>query len=339
MLEDGVASLRRRFSCGEPAAAGRTTSVRWAAIVAAAALLGTARPSSGQQQGPINPQVPPPPPVAEAPAPTDAGAPPHEALPPATPPAPAALSTWKDHLTLGSAERATAPLMPPPDLPDRIAIPAGTRIPVVLETPLSTRFSRKGQTVIFRTSGSLAVGQDLEIPPGTEIRGRLAEVSRPGVFGKSGALSVTVERIALPAGSTANLRAQLRSPGMNARGRLTTEARRSLGLQSLMVLSLQGTLAGAQFGSKAAGIGAGAGAAIAAVLMMSQRGRDVSIAAGTPFSVRLREDLDLPAQAVFLAQQDYARTHPSQPAVDGPDAPLDGLPRPVLKRRSASPQP
>jgi len=240
---------------------------------------------------------------------------------------------------LGDAERYAAAPVLPSNLPERVAIPAGTRIPIVLETPLSSRFSRQGQAVIFRTSSALALGPELEIPPGVEIRGRVAEATRSGVFGKSGALRVTVEQMMLPGAPAASLRAQLRSADMNARGRLTTDGRRSISGQSLVVLSLQGALAGAQFGGKAAGIGAGAGAAVAAVLMMSQRGRDVSVSAGTPFSVRLQQDAELPAQAVFWAQQDYARTHASPSTYQDWDAGLESGPRPVLKRRATTPQP
>jgi hypothetical protein len=240
---------------------------------------------------------------------------------------------------LGDAERYAAAPVLPSNLPERVAIPAGTRIPIVLETPLSSRFSRQGQVVIFRTSSALALGPELEIPPSVEIRGRVAEATRSGVFGKSGALRVTVERMMLPGAPAASLRAQLRSADMNARGRLTTDGRRSISSQSLVVLSLQGALAGAQFGGKAAGIGAVAGAAVAAVLMMSQRGRDVSVSAGTPFSVRLQQDAELPAQAVFWAQQDYARTHARPSTYQDWDDGLESGPRPVLKRRATTPQP
>lgn len=292
----------------------------------------------------MSPQTSPVPPVEAETAPTDPGAaPPHkvpdEAPPLAAPPLPADLTAWTDGVTLNDAERyAIAPILPA-DLPERIAIPAGTRISIVLETALSSRFSRQGQAVIFRTSSALALSQELEIPPGVEIRGRVAEVTRPGVFGKSGALRVTVEQIILPGAPPASLRAQLRSADMNSRGRLTTDGRRSMNVRSVAGLSLQGTLAGAQFGGKAAGIGAGAGAAIAAVLMMSHRGRDVSVSAGTPFSVRLQQDADVPVPAVYWAQQDYARTHIS-PSTDQdwePDA--ESGPRPVLKRRATTPQP
>jgi hypothetical protein len=125
---------------------------------------------------------------------------------------------------------------------------------------------------------------------------------------------------------------------MSSRGRLTTESRRSLGMQNMAILSLQGTMAGAQFGGKAAGIGAGAGAAIAAVLMMSQRGRDISISAGTPFSVWLQQEVVLPSAAVYEAQENYVRTHGGPSRYEEWDDGLNDSPRPVLKRR-ASPQP
>ena len=225
--------------------------------------------------------------------------------------------------------------MLPPDLPRRITIPAGTRIPIVLETPLSSRFSREGQTVVFRTAGSLSLTEDLTVPPGVEIRGRLTGVTRPGGFGKSGALRVTVERMMFPGAAAARLRAQLRSADINSRGRLTSDSRRVMGREGLLVLSAQGALAGSQFGGQAAGIGAGA--AVAAVLMMSKKGSDVSVPRGTPFLVRLQQDAELPAAAVYWAQQDYASSHPDPSEVDDSrDEDRDDSARPVLKRRPAA---
>lgn len=80
-------------------------------------------------------------------------------------------------------------------------------------------------------------------------------------------------------------------------------------------------------------MGAGAGVALVAVLMMSQRGSDVSVSAGTPFSVRLQQDVYLPAPAVFWAQQDYASSHANPSADEDSDDDVDDGPRPVLKRR------
>ena len=211
----------------------------------------------------------------------------------------------------------------------------------MLETPLSSRFTQRGQSVVFRTTGAIFLSEDLEVPPGVEIRGRVAEVTRPSAFGKSGALRVTVERMLLPGAAAARLRAQLRSAEINSRGRLTGDGRRMMDREGLVVLSLQGALAGSPFGAKAAGIGAGAGAAIAAVLMMSKKGRDVSVSRGTPFSVRLQQDAELSAPAVYWAQQDYAsrRRAAPQAGFDDREDSLDDGDRPVLKRRGPAPPP
>jgi hypothetical protein len=333
--------------------ASHSSNLRWLGIAAFLALLVMAAPSSAQQQGPVIPQAPagaPQEPAGASQAPDGAlhlpADAPGETPQPGTPAraesqtrggAPLlGLPSWMERMAAGASEAYAAQPMLPPELPEKITLPAGTRIPVALVTPLNSRFSHRGQTVVFRTTGAVSLGEDLEVPPGVEVRGRIAEVTRPGVFGKSGTLRVTVDRMLLPGAAAASLRAQLRSADINSRGRLTGESRGLMDRQGLVVLSVQGALAGAQFGGKAAGIGAGAGAAVAAVLMMSKKGRDVSVSPGTPFSVRLQRDAELSAPAVYWAQQDYAsrRGAARVAGYDERDETLDDGTRPVLKRRA-----
>jgi hypothetical protein len=312
--------------------------------LAGLAVLGClAAPLRAQQQGPVIPQVPagapqaqtgPPAPPAGEPVPIAPGTPAR--------PEPLALEAmrplvlpWAGGAAAGSLPpKPTAPpAILPPGLPSRITIPAGTRIPILLDTPLSSQFSREGQAVIFHTNGEVFLTDDLRLPPGVEIHGRLSGITRPGAFGKSGALGVTVERLILAGSAPYRLRGQLRSAEFNSRTRLISDRRRAAGAEGLLVLSAQGALAGVQFGGKAAGIGAGAGAALAAVLMMSKKGSEVSVSAGTPFSVRLQQDVELPAAAVYWAQQDYADSHPNAVGTGDDDEDFDDSPRPVLKRR------
>src|SRR5713226_7640661 len=96
------------------------------ALVCSLALILFSLPATAQQ-GTINPRIPPPPPPPEQPAPEPA---PQPALQPKPP----------------------EPAPPPPSLPAHAVIPAGTRIAVVLDTPLNTRIAKQGQQVTFRTS-------------------------------------------------------------------------------------------------------------------------------------------------------------------------------------------
>jgi hypothetical protein len=324
-------------------------SFNWKFLAGAALATLLATPLSAQQQGPISPQDP----AAASQVPTPTPQIPLREVPPTAPGTPARaerpvrggaplleLPSWMERMAAGASPAYAAPEILPSNLPQHVTIPAGTRIPIVLETPLSSRFSHKGQPVVFRTTRSVWLSEDLQLPPGVEVRGRVADVTRRGAFGKSGALRVTVDRMVFPGSGAARLRAQLRSAEIISRARLTNDGRRMMDRQGLIVLSVQGALAGSQFGGKAAGIGAGTGAAVAAVLMMSKKGRDVSVSRGTPFSVRLQQDAQLPAAAVFWAQQDYAGRQAAETGADADgEAGLDEGPRPVLKRRAPAPEP
>src|SRR5437879_10404368 len=134
------------------------------------------------QQGTINPRIPPPPPPPEKPEPPPAPQPPGKP-PGGTTPQPAANPTGGPHPNAAPSSFETTPqpaepTAPPAWLPATVAIPAGTRIAVILETPLSTRVARQGQLVTFRTSDSLRLTDQLEIPPETAFTGSVIEVKR-----------------------------------------------------------------------------------------------------------------------------------------------------------------
>jgi hypothetical protein len=185
-----------------------------------------------------------------------------------------------------------------------VVIPSGTRIAVVLDTPISTRISKLGQLVTFRSSESLLVAQGLAIPPDTAFTGKVVEARRPGAFGKTGSLRVKVERIELLNGAGADLTARLDTQDADKHGRISSDSSRAAQLYNLAIWTAQGTLIGAQIGGgKGAATGAGAGAAVALLIMMAKHGRDVYLEPGTPFLVILDRPLSLPGQAVLAAQQ------------------------------------
>ena len=236
-----------------------------------------------------------------------------------------------------------------PDIPDTLVIPGGTRINVVLDTPISTRITSQGDRVSFRTSDALRLTDEIALPPETEIVGRVTEAQKPGGFGRTGVLRVAVERIELPGGAGAPLTARLDTFGADANGRVSADSNKSANLYTLGVWSAQGALIGAQAGrGKGAAIGAGIGAAIAAIILGSRKGTDLYLEPGTPFTVILESDVPLPGETVYDAQRDYMRqqglssVYSSRESVSGqrdsaigrdPDnAELDPS-RPKLKRR------
>jgi hypothetical protein len=260
----------------------RTLGVRFVPLAIMLVLAVCVSPAQ-TQQGPIDPRIPPPPP-------------PPETIPasPETSPVPA------------SPPRSPEPVRPPaPRLtaPETVVIPAGTQFAVTLDTPLSTRISKTGQLVNFRTSEALPVVDNLVIPPDTIFVGKVTEAHRPGAFGKSGVLKVKVDRLELTTGAGTDVIARLDSQDINAQGRLRSDSNRAANLVSLGLWAAQGAIIGAQIkGAKGAGVGAGAAAAVALIIMMSKHGADVYLEPGTPFLVELDQPASLPGKAVLAAQ-------------------------------------
>lgn len=236
------------------------------------------------------------------------------------------------------------PLEPPP--PETIQLPSGTQLNVILDTPLSTRMTKTGESVTFLLSDPLYVGDGLELPPDTRILGTVTEAKRPGMFGRAGKLKVKIEKIELPAGGDARLTARLQSGDPSA-ARLDADNNRATDLYNLASWGLQGTLIGAGLGGgKGAAIGAGAGAAAALILMASRRGPDLYLEPGMPFIVTLDSPVELRGWDVQNAQKQYARAHSN--TADGPEPAasedssengdvVNGTYRPKLKRRPRNP--
>ena len=292
------------------------------ALYLAFAILSLTNPAQAQQ-APIDPRVPPPPPFEE------------EILNP---------PSRRGGLLI--------PLEPPvlPAVPATVFVPAGTRIAVILDSPLSTRISKAGQAVTFRTANPLPVADSLELPPETAFIGKVVRVKRPGAFGRPGELRVTVERIELASSSSIPVVARLDSPD-HSQGRISADNSRAANLYNVGLWTLQGTLFGTQIsGGKGAAIGAGAGAAIGLILLMAQRGPDVYLEPGMPFLILLDETLELPGAAVQAAQLAHARAYGLDSADTlsegagsefrrNPDKAVLDSDRPKLKHRPKNPKP
>jgi hypothetical protein len=226
-----------------------------------------------------------------------------------------------------------------PEFPE-VAIDAGRRIAVVLDTPISTRIGKKNQLVTFRSSGQVRLSPELAIPPGQEFVGRVTEIKRPGRFGKPGLLRVSVESLRLDTGGEAPLQARLDSADMVGRGRAAGD-NRSANAGGIVMGSLQGTLVGAVVGgSRGAMVGAGAGAAIAVIVMMSHRGQDIYLEPGMPFTVVLEQPAYLNGEQVYMAQKSYRERRAASGPTPQPDPASDpemGAP-PQLKRRGSVPR-
>jgi hypothetical protein len=238
------------------------------------------------------------------------------------------------------------PVMPPPavePVPERVLLPSGTVLSVVLETPLSTRIAKQGQKVTFRTSAPTQLSEGLELPRDTAIEGTVLEARKPGGFGRAGSVRVKIDHVEVSPNYRAPLVARLQSAETDKQGSIRADNARGTDMIELAQYTLVGTLLGARIGGgKGAGVGAGAGVLTALIIMMSHRGPDVYLEPGMPFVVIVDESVELPGKEVADAQSSYAAAHAaaiaggSDSSVD-PNMTIPPNERPVLKRRPKKP--
>jgi hypothetical protein len=180
-----------------------------------------------------------------------------------------------------------------------IVVPAGTTLPIVLNTFLNTRSSQVGDTFYADTTYPIWIQQRLAIPRGSIVRGTVTYVQRPGKVKGKGRISIRFEDVLLPNGVKHQLVGELHGlhgPGVEKIDRKTEtiEMGGSQGKDTAEIIGPagEGALIGAiGGGGQGAGIGAGAGAAVGLATVLFTRGQDLVLGPGTQFDVILRQPL------------------------------------------------
>src|SRR5260370_19360798 len=94
---------------------------------------------------------------------------------------------------------------------ERITVPAGTRLGVVLQNGISTRNAKPGDSVYLQTSFPITQNNRIVIPVGSYLRGALLESKRPGKVKGRGEFRLRLDTLILPNGYTVSLNAAPRS--------------------------------------------------------------------------------------------------------------------------------
>jgi hypothetical protein len=191
------------------------------------------------------------------------------------------------------------------DSGERISVPAGTRLAVVLENGISTRNAKAGDSVYLRTSFPITQNNHIVIPIGSYIRGELIDSKRPGRIKGRGEFRMRLNTLIFPNGYTVNLIAAPRSA--DSGGNETTDSEGKVtgpggkGKDAGTVATTTATSAGIGAiagGAKGAGIGAGVGglAGLGAVLLT--RGPDAQLPRGSTLDIVLEHELRLDADQI-----------------------------------------
>ena len=232
-----------------------------------------------------------------------------------------AVSTISAHYALaqqpdGPQASAPAPIAPTPrpalerrsslsSSNEKIVVPAGTRVAVVLENGISTRSAKPGDSLYFRTSFPITQNNRVIVPVGSYLRGELLESRRPGRIKGRGEFRLKLNTLIFPNGYTVDLNAVPRSADsggketMDQEGKVTGPGGKGKDVETVATTTATGAGIGAiASGAKGAGIGAGIGglAGLGAVLLT--RGPEAELPRGSSLDIVLEHALALDAEQI-----------------------------------------
>ena len=173
----------------------------------------------------------------------------------------------------------------------------GTVIPVELLNRLSTKNLKEGDNVYARTIFPITVDNQIVIPVGTNVQGKIKEAVRPGKVKGKASLTLSFQVMILPSGLTLPIYGSLGGSDEGYReGENTIKGESTKGKDAgdIAKAGAVGGIGGAIWrGKKGAAVGGGAGAGVALAGVLLSRGEDLTLPKGTELEVILDEELAL----------------------------------------------
>jgi type IV secretion system protein VirB10 len=177
-----------------------------------------------------------------------------------------------------------------------LIVPAGTVIPVELINRISTKNIEVGDNVYARTIFPITVRNQIVIPVGTNVLGKIVQVERPGRVKGKASLALTFQTLIFPNGFNVPIYGSLGgSDTGNRRGESTLEGDSSKGKDAGTVAQAgaPGAIVGGIVnGRKGALIGGGVGAGVALAGVLLTRGDDLDLPRGTMIEIVLDEAVE-----------------------------------------------
>lgn len=191
----------------------------------------------------------------------------------------------------------------PAAAPEAIIVPAGTRLPLALQSTVSTKHSRDGDRVYLTTNFPVLIDGRVVIPPGSHVAGTVTTAKRPGRVSGKGELFIRFDSLTLPNGVTRDFRSRLETADAGAgsvdreEGKIVSPGGKSGDARRVGEAAGAGAGVGAVAGAATghygmgAGIGAAAGAAAGLASVLIGRGPDVVLQKGATLEMILDRDL------------------------------------------------
>jgi type IV secretion system protein VirB10 len=253
-------------------------------------------------------------------------------------------------IALLHAQEAPAPEQQPEQqmgqqMGQKFAIPARTRIPLVLVNSVSTKTSEVGDQIYLQTSFPISGGGRIVIPEGSYVTGTITQIKRPGMIKGRGEIYVRFDTLMLRNGVQRDFRGTVTATDggqdnmSESEGTIRADGTKGRDVGTVASTTVQGASTGAVVGAvegstgKGAAIGAGIGAAVGMIGVLLTRGSEVRLLRGTSMEMQLDRDLTF-----YLDEINFLGTAPPAPLPSSPPA-QGTMQDPTLQRGTQFPFP
>ncbi len=178
-------------------------------------------------------------------------------------------------------------------------VPAGTKVPIQLRQPLSTKSAQPGDPVYAQTAFPVLINGKVAIPAGTWVQGAVDSVKRAGRIKGTAELQFHLTTFIYPNGYSMDIAAAIdQVPGngstsMKEPGTVKHDSEKGKDLERVGQGASEGGQVGALAGAAASrsmrglGIGGLSGAAAGTLIALLARGSDVNFDTGTAVEISL----------------------------------------------------
>lgn len=173
------------------------------------------------------------------------------------------------------------------DVPTRVTIPAGTRIELILEEPLSTKTNNQGDRFRMSVFRSVEAGGEVALPRRTVVWGHITELERAQRPQKGGRLVLRASAVET-LGETIDLDGNVTADEARLKGKGSLKQDwKKIGIAAGVGAVIGGAVGGGK--GVAAGLAIGAGGAF-----LATKGEHVNLPTETPLAVELTEAIEVP---------------------------------------------
>jgi hypothetical protein len=202
--------------------------------------------------------------------------------------------------------------------PAQWVVPAGTRLPLILQNAVTTRNARPGDPVYLETLFPIVLHDRILIPAGSYVQGEIQEAKRPGRVKGKGEIRIRLTSMILSNGYRVDFNAVPTNAGTGGNestdqeGNIKGDTDKATDVGTVVKTSGIGAGIGAIAGrsGKGAGIGAGAGAAVGLATVLLTRGPELELPRGSTLDAVLNRPLYLDSSRINFTDPGHSSTLP-----------------------------